>query len=74
MTIAEIMEFAERKLENEHLNSLEDQIRLRKLWLGARAVASLERIARQLEEGQISILEGENIVTKLTYIGDRLPG
>ena len=73
MTVADIMEFAENKLQFEKFYSLEDQIRLRKLWLGACAVDSLERIAHHLEHGQLSILEGENIVSKLSIIGDRIP-
>jgi hypothetical protein len=73
MTVAEIMEYAEFKIRQDLTLSLEDEIRLRRLWLGACAVDSLERIAKQLEDGQFSILEGENISSNIKLIADRLP-
>lgn len=50
-----------------------DQVQLRYLWLDADIAESLRRIAHQLENGQVSVLEAENIIDKLTIIGNRLP-
>jgi hypothetical protein len=72
LTTAEIMEFVERKLQHESLLNLAGQIRLRNLWLNAAKADSLERIAKQLEDGQLSILEGENIATNIKLIADRM--
>jgi hypothetical protein len=82
MTIAEIMEFAEtqmaRKEKIPHVfrddSWYEDQIRFRRLWLQACTANSLERIAKHLEDGQLSILEAENISNHVKLIADRIPG
>jgi hypothetical protein len=70
MTTGEIMEYAEFKLRATNL-SIEDEMRLRWLWLGACAVDSLERIANRLD-GQLSVLEGENISSNIKLIADRM--
>jgi hypothetical protein len=72
LTTAEIMEFVEHKLNHEQFLKPSVQMRLRSLWLKAATADSLERIANRLD-GQLSILEGENISSNIKLIADRLP-
>ncbi len=76
MNTESIKQFAERQLERmEQVVGFdrspawyEDAMRLRELWVQASQAESLARIATQLE-GQVALLQGDDIVEKLSRIG-----
>ena len=71
MDIQEIKQYAAHKLMGKP--DFQSKLNYMLLYLQASQAESIERIAKQLEDGQFSLLEAENIANNIKLIADRLP-